>query len=97
MSLALPGGEVLAVVGANGAGKSTLNKLLAGVLAPDAGAVRIDGAAVEFGSPLEARQAGIRPCTSTLGVDRAGDVGGREPAARPLRERRERRLYRRAR
>ena len=59
VSLALPGGEVLAVVGANGAGKSTLNKLLAGVLAPDTGTVRIDGAAVEFASPLEARQAGI--------------------------------------
>src|SRR3954454_25343260 len=58
VSLALRGGEVLAVVGANGAGKSTLNKLLAGVLVPDSGTVRIDGAAVEFGSPLEARGAG---------------------------------------
>ena len=59
VSLALHGGEVLAVVGANGAGKSTLNKLLAGVLAPDAGAVKIDGEPVRFGSPLDARQAGI--------------------------------------
>ena len=51
---------MLAVVGANGAGKSTLNKLLAGVLAPDAGAVLVDGEPVRFGSPLDARAGGDR-------------------------------------
>jgi ribose transport system ATP-binding protein len=52
-------GEVLAVVGENGAGKSTLIKVLAGVHAPDAGAITIDGAPQRFANPLEAQQAGI--------------------------------------
>ncbi|MGH2843984.1 MAG: ATP-binding cassette domain-containing protein, partial [Solirubrobacteraceae bacterium] len=36
-------GEVHAVVGENGSGKSTLAKLLAGVLHPDSGSVRVNG------------------------------------------------------
>ena len=42
-SLKLFPGEVLAIVGANGAGKSTLIKLIAGVLNPDQGFVKIRG------------------------------------------------------
>ena len=43
LSLAVARGEVLALLGVNGAGKSTALKLLAGVLAPHAGRVRIAG------------------------------------------------------
>jgi ABC-2 type transport system ATP-binding protein len=37
LSLALPPGEVVGLLGTNGAGKSTTLKLMAGLLYPDAG------------------------------------------------------------
>ncbi|HVR54670.1 MAG TPA: ABC transporter ATP-binding protein [Pseudorhodoferax sp.] len=44
VDLALPARGAVALVGPNGAGKSTLLSLLAGLLAPHAGCVRLDGA-----------------------------------------------------
>lgn len=43
VSLTLPAGAVIAVVGENGAGKSTLVKLLCKLYEPDAGAILVDG------------------------------------------------------
>src|SRR5690606_18815345 len=43
VSAAFAAGSFCAVVGANGAGKSTLLSVLAGLLAPDAGGVVLDG------------------------------------------------------
>lgn len=43
ITLDLPAGKVIAVVGENGAGKSTLVKLLCGFYAPAAGKITIDG------------------------------------------------------
>ncbi len=43
VSIHLARGEVLGIVGENGAGKSTLIKTLAGVFAPDAGTMQIEG------------------------------------------------------
>ncbi len=52
-------GEVHALVGENGAGKSTLIKILGGRLAPDAGAVRVGGAALRLHSPGAAHAHGV--------------------------------------
>ena len=46
LSFALGGGELLRIAGANGCGKTTLLKILAGLLAPDAGEVRWRGAPI---------------------------------------------------
>ena len=59
MSIEGRAGSVHAVLGENGAGKSTLMKLMAGVLAPDAGEVMLRGAPVSFRDPAAAREAGI--------------------------------------
>jgi ATP-binding cassette subfamily B protein len=52
VSLTLPAGAVVAIVGENGAGKTTLVKLLTRMYAPASGSIRIDG------TPLAAIEAG---------------------------------------
>jgi ATP-binding cassette, subfamily B, bacterial len=46
LSLDIPAGSSVAIVGVNGAGKTTLVKILAGFYAPTAGAVEVDGVAL---------------------------------------------------
>ena len=51
LSLRIPRGKVVAILGGSGSGKSTLLKLIGGQLAPSAGGIRVDGQMVhELGS-----------------------------------------------
>lgn len=52
-------GTVHAILGPNGSGKSTLLKALTGVVAPDAGDVRLDGAPLRSRGPRDTLRAGI--------------------------------------
>jgi ribose transport system ATP-binding protein len=59
VSFAVARGEMLGVLGQNGAGKSTLVKILAGVVQPSAGDVRVDGEPAELHSARAALERGI--------------------------------------
>lgn len=48
ISFQIKKGEFFGIVGRNGSGKSTLLKLLAGIYAPDKGAIRVNGKLVPF-------------------------------------------------
>jgi simple sugar transport system ATP-binding protein len=59
ISLTLRAGEVHCLLGENGAGKSTLMAILSGLVRPDVGRIRVDGAEVSIDSPRTALELGI--------------------------------------
>jgi ABC-type uncharacterized transport system ATPase subunit len=59
ISFAVKPGEIHALLGENGAGKSTLVKMIYGIMQPDAGEIRWDGAPVVVSNPKAARKLGI--------------------------------------
>jgi len=59
VSLDIPPGRVVALIGHNGAGKSTLLRALSGAEIPDEGTISVDSRTVEFRSPGEAAADGI--------------------------------------
>ncbi|HYM02067.1 MAG TPA: sugar ABC transporter ATP-binding protein [Stellaceae bacterium] len=51
--------RIHAVLGENGAGKSTLIKIMAGVVEPDSGTMRLEGRPVSFPAPADAGRHGV--------------------------------------
>ncbi|MBK8003237.1 MAG: ATP-binding cassette domain-containing protein [Gemmatimonadetes bacterium] len=59
VSFRLEPGEIHALLGENGAGKSTLMKVAYGLVAPDAGTIRVRGSEVHLADAVAARRHGI--------------------------------------
>ena len=59
VSLEVGRGEFVAIVGPNGAGKTTLFKTISGIVAPDAGAIALDGQNLLAVPPFERPHLGI--------------------------------------
>ena len=78
--------EILAVIGDNGAGKSTLIKALCGAVIPDAGTIELDGHAVHFKSPIEARLAGIETVYQNLALSPALSIADNMFLGREIRK-----------
>jgi Cu-processing system ATP-binding protein len=51
----IPRGEVTAIIGPNASGKTTFNKIVLGLVRPDAGTVRLDGTLIDGSSAYRAR------------------------------------------
>ncbi len=84
ISMSVPPGVVMCLLGDNGAGKSTLIKTLSGVHKPSQGKLEIEGKAVDFNSPKDALDAGIATVHQHLAIQPLMSVTrnffmGREP------------------
>ena len=68
VTLAVPRGAVLALLGANGAGKTTLLRVISGLMAPTAGDIHLGGLHVSGASPDELTRAGVTMVPEGRGV-----------------------------
>ena len=59
VSLEVPKGQIVTILGANGAGKTTLLKTISGVLAPEKGQVVLNGKEIQGGEPDQIVRMGI--------------------------------------
>jgi fructose transport system ATP-binding protein len=78
--------EILAVIGDNGAGKSTLIKAICGAVTPDEGEIKLEGKAVHFKSPLDARNAGIETVYQNLALSPALSIADNMFMGREIRK-----------
>src|SRR4051794_40965125 len=68
INLAVPAGEVTALIGDNGAGKSVTIKCIAGIHTPDAGEMFFDGRPVHIRTPRDASALGIETVHQDLAL-----------------------------
>jgi D-xylose transport system ATP-binding protein len=68
VSLSLREGEITALVGDNGAGKSTLVRCICGIHRADSGTISLEGSALTFKSPEDAREVGIETVHQNLAL-----------------------------
>lgn len=61
VNLTVTNGEILALLGPNGAGKSTIMSIVAGLRAPDAGTVLLNGKTLGLRSTVERQEMGFVP------------------------------------
>ncbi len=84
MTMHVDAGEVVALAGDNGAGKTTLIKAVSGVYKPSGGEIFLQGQAMSFDSPQDARDKGIETIYQDLALADNLTIGaniflGREP------------------
>lgn len=92
VSFSLNRGDVLGLLGVNGAGKSTTLSIIAGVLRPDAGHIRIDGVALDAAPDAIRARIGWVPegvplwpeLTVTEALDACGRLRGMARSARRI-------------
>ena len=87
VDLELRAGEIHALMGENGAGKSTLINVLAGVVQPSAGSIRLEGRPVRFSSAADAQAAGVAAVLQDVPLSQHLSIGenvmlGHEPHGR---------------
>ena len=76
VDLDLFAGECLGIIGDNAAGKSTLTKVLAGTYVPDAGSILLNGEAIKFAVPADARARHIEMVYQDLSLCDTIDIPG---------------------
>lgn len=57
VSFRVPRGAIVGLIGPSGSGKSTILRVLMGLLAPTAGAIRLDGRTLDYAAPSDVRHA----------------------------------------
>jgi simple sugar transport system ATP-binding protein len=75
VSISVPPGKVVCLLGDNGAGKSTLIKVMSGFHQPTSGTIHLDGKETRFADPRDARARGIATVHQDIGTIPLMSVG----------------------